>query len=139
MLQQAQADRLRALPKQMQAAALIVPTPRNRKTWPAVATDGTASFLVDMAQGGIAGSSLKCQERYLLTEILVRLDVYGPPHRNPDHATVPTPRVHLYREGYNDAWAYPLPVGLDVSSRDLRQILHNFLAYCGFATIPAIT
>jgi hypothetical protein len=41
--------------------------------------------------------------------ILARLDFGGAPHRNPDDQEIPYPHRHLYREGYGDRWAIPLP------------------------------
>jgi hypothetical protein len=53
----------------------------------------------------------KCtyQERYAVIEILLRLDIDGPPHQNPDGVDVPCPHLHVYREGYGAKWAMPLP------------------------------
>lgn len=71
-------------------------------------------------------------------EILLRLDVNGPAHTNPDGTIVPTPHLHIYREGYDDKWAFPVPPDLDISSGQPDQILINFLRYCGVDPIPPV-
>jgi hypothetical protein len=41
--------------------------------------------------------------------VLVRLDLGGAPHRNRDDEEIGVPHLHLYREGFGDKWATPLP------------------------------
>jgi len=83
--------------------------------------------------------SLKCtyQERYEVIEILLRLDVGGSPHENPDGEEVPAPHLHVYREGYGDKWAYPVPPEFTDTS-NLGKTLSEFLKYCNIQPIPEI-
>lgn len=81
----------------------------------------------------------KCtyQERYAIIEILLRLDIGGPPHENPDGAEVPSPHLHVYREGYGDKWAVPTPPEFG-NTGDLAGTLQDFMQYCRIQEIPAI-
>jgi hypothetical protein len=37
----------------------------------------------------------------------MRLDLDGPPHRNPDDQEIPCPHLHIYRAGYGDSGPSP--------------------------------
>jgi hypothetical protein len=70
--------------------------------------------------------------------VLARLD-FAAPHRNPDGSEVSVPHLHLYREGYGDKWAYPLPEDLLSRPDDQWQVLHDFMAYCRIVEVPNLT
>ena len=40
---------------------------------------------------------------------LARLDLDGPPHRNPDGEEIGPRHLHLYRENFGLKWAYDIP------------------------------
>ena len=61
----------------------------------------------------------------------------GPPHRNPDGEEIGTPHIHVYREGYGDKWALPLPADFR-SVADLGTTLDDFLRYCNVTRPPRI-
>src|SRR5690625_76455 len=67
--------------------------------------------------------------RYNNTYNLLRLDINGPPHDNPDGTTVECPHIHIYKEGYNLSWAYPLESVIPTDPTDLIQVLIDFLKY----------
>lgn len=60
--------------------------------------------------------------------VLVRLDVGASAvHKNPDDALVPAPHLHLYRQGYNDGFAYPI----DPSDfRDISDLNKTYDDFC---------
>lgn len=137
MLTQAQADLLMRMPKRMVNVGILVLPPAGAKyVWQANSLDGREEFLIDYRQGSICLTKITVQERYQTTEILLRLDLDGPPHTNPDSTTVPTPHLHVYREGYGDKWAYPVPSEIDLSSGNRVDILVSFLRYCGVNPVP---
>jgi hypothetical protein len=70
-------------------------------------------------------------------EILLRLDIDGPPHVNPDGVEVPSPHLHVYREGYGDKWAEPAPADFSDTS-NLPRTLEDFLKYCKVERIPLV-
>ena len=73
----------------------------------------------------------KCtyMSRYKNTHDLLRIDIEGPAHDNPDGSTVECPHIHIYREGYNLAWAYPLQKIINTDSENLLQVLIDFFEY----------
>jgi hypothetical protein len=68
--------------------------------------------------------------------ILARLETGGPPHRNPDDSEVRCPHMHLYREGYADKWAFPVPGDLFGDLDDAWRTLHEFMAFCNITRPP---
>jgi len=100
--------------------------------------DDIESFLVDVnRKGRIRLSKCTYQERYEVVEILLRLDVGGPTHVNPDGEEVPCPHLHVYREGFATKWARPAPPDFS-STSDLTITLEHFLKYCKVHEIPLI-
>lgn len=67
----------------------------------------------------------------------MRLDLDGPPHRNPDDEVIPCPHLHIYREGYGDKWATPAPVVLYPNPADLFSTFEAFMRQCNI-TAPII-
>src|SRR5690349_3665382 len=76
---------------------------------PLVSIDKRENFILDVARGRIDLRKGTYQNRARQTVILVRLDFGGQPHRNPDGVEVSSPHLHVYREGYGDKWAIPVP------------------------------
>ena len=53
--------------------------------------DGREQFLLDLSRGRIDLRKVKMQNRGRQVVVLVRLDLGGPPHRNPDGEEIGTP------------------------------------------------
>lgn len=140
MLTQAEADQLMGLVKRfLDQSALLFPLHGEAAKWEVRSEDGRESFLIDAnRKGRIKVSKCTYMERYRVTEILLRLDIDGPDHDNPDGTTVPCPHLHVYRENYEDKWAYPLPAGRFTSPSDLVTTFREFLEYCNVRDIPDI-
>ena len=105
--------------------------------------DGRESFLLDVYKGRIRLTKCTYQERYRDMCILVRLDVDGSPHPNPEVASVPMPylepyngqeiqcpHLHIYIEGFNDKWAIPAPIKEFPRTNSLCDTLDDFFCYC---------
>ncbi len=100
--------------------------------------DDRESFLVDVnRRGRIKLSKCTYQERYEVVDVLLRLDVGGPPHVNPDGEELPCPHLHIYREGFADKWAEPAPPDF-TNTNDLPITLEHFLKYCKVENVPPI-
>lgn len=139
MLTQSEADALIALSKRLeQRSTLYFPVAGDKATLQATSLDLRESFVFDIARARLRLSKCTYQERYRMTEILVRLDLDGPPHRNPDGTLVVCPHIHIYREGFADKWAEALPPEAFTDSSDLVQTLREFLEYCHVKNIPDI-
>jgi hypothetical protein len=61
----------------------------------------------------------------------MRLDLDGPPHRNPDDEEIPWPHLHVYREGYGDKWASPARLK---NIRTAQTSFQRLKRSCGIAT-----
>lgn len=61
--------------------------------------------------------------------ILARVDIAGAPHCNPDGEQIACPHIHIYREGYGDKWAQPLPA-LFIDHTNYWRILQDFMLFC---------
>jgi hypothetical protein len=77
---------------------------------PLLSADKREQFVLDLSRGKIDLLKIKMQNRGRQVVVLVRLDLGGAPHRNPDGEEVPAPHLHVYRQGFGDKWAVPLPV-----------------------------
>lgn len=139
MLTQDRADELIQMPKRcVDDSTIRFPLPGSSLRLELKSLDNRESFLVDANRKGKTRLS-KCtyQERYGVIEILVRLDVGGPPHVNPDGEEVACPHVHTYREGFGDKWAEAAQPYFPHAS-DLVRTLSDFLRYCHVQDLPQI-
>ena len=100
MLAQAQVDVLLVLLKKLSSMATVeFPSPGSSIALPATDINEREAFLIDVQRKGrIKLTKCTYQERYQYTEILLRLDVDGPPHENPDGEVVLCPHIHIYKE-----------------------------------------
>ncbi|MHC4181155.1 MAG: DUF6978 family protein [Planctomycetota bacterium] len=139
MLSQERADELIGMPKRcMDGSPIDFPLPGESLRLELESVDKSESFILDVnRKGRIKLTKCTYQERYAVVEILLRLDIDGPPHENPDGEEVPSPHLHVYREGYGDKWAVPVPPEFS-STSDLVQTLQDFMQYCNVQKIPEI-
>ncbi len=105
---------------------------------PLVSADKREQFVLDVWRGGIDLAKGTYQNRARQVVILVRLDFGGRPHENPDGQVVPTPHLHIYREGYSDKWAVALPADRFSAPSDSWKTLGDFMHYCNVTKPPLI-
>jgi hypothetical protein len=105
---------------------------------PLVSSDRREQFVLDLTRGRINLAKGTYQNRARQIVILVRLDFGGAPHRNPDGVEVPSPNLHLYREGFGDRWAMPLSVSIFPNVEDAWKTLNDFMRYCNITQPPLI-
>ena len=105
---------------------------------PLTSEDKREEFLLDIYRGRIDLLKGTYQNRARQVVVLVRVDFGGAPHRNPDGAEVPSPHMHLYREGFADKWAVPLPSDKFPNVTDLWQLLDDFMRFCNVVDRPEI-
>jgi len=105
---------------------------------PLQSSDKREQFLLDLSRGRIDLLKIKMQNRGRQVVVLVRLDLGGAPHRNPDDEEIPTPHLHVYREGYGDKWAVPVPVDRFRVTGDVWATLEDFLRFCNITQPPHI-
>ena len=104
---------------------------------PLVSEDHQEQFSLDIYRGRIDLAKLRYQNRGRQVVILLRLDLLGPIHTNPDGAELPCPHLHKYRQGYSDKWAYPIPSDF-ANLADTWQTLQDFMHYCNIIRPPEI-
>ncbi len=109
---------------------LTFPSFSESKQYQVVSEDGRNKFIIDADRKGHINLS-KCtfQERNSVN-ILLRLDLSGRPHTNPDGEELPCPHLHIMKENCGTSWAYPLPEDIFTNTSDLLLSFINFLEYC---------
>ncbi|MDI6776966.1 MAG: hypothetical protein QMD03_06970 [Syntrophales bacterium] len=105
---------------------------------PLLSINRRENFLLDIWRGRVDLLKGNYQNRARQVVILVRLDFGGSPHRNPDGEEIPSPHLHLYREGFGDKWAMPVPCELFPHINDLWKMLEDFMRYCNIIQPPII-
>ncbi len=95
-------------------------------------------FFLDISQGRIDLLKVKYQNRARQVVVLVRFDLAGAPHRNPNGEEIPCPHLHVYREGYGDKWAMHPPAEHFDSTSDVWAILQDFMRFCNITYPPYI-
>ncbi|MEC0310139.1 hypothetical protein P4H67_25630 [Paenibacillus lautus] len=95
-------------------------------------------FLIDINRKGQITFRCTYQTRFKKSNILLRLDLQGPAHTNPDMTKIPVPHLHIWREGFEDRWAYPLGDHIDTDPENLVNVLIAFLEYNNFTEVPSI-
>lgn len=105
---------------------------------PLQSADRREQFLLDVSRGRIDLLKVKMQSRGRQVVVLVRLDLGGAPHRNPDGEEMLPPHLHVYREGYGDKWATPIPSDRFRSTGDLWMTLEDFMRFCNIIEPPHI-
>ncbi len=105
---------------------------------PLISSNKRESFILDVSRGKIDLLKGTYQNRSRQVIILVRLDFGGRPHRNPDGQEVTSPHLHLYREGYGDKWAAPVPSEIFPDISDLWRLLEDFMRFCNITEPPSM-
>ena len=100
--------------------------------------DRREQFLLDLSRGRIDLLKVKMQNRGRQVVVLLRLDLGGAPHRNPDDEEIPVPHLHVYREGYGDKWAVPVPADRFSNLADVWVTLEEFMRFCNITQPPHI-
>jgi len=100
--------------------------------------DGREKFLLDVWRGTLRLSKLRFQNRARKIIVLVRLDVNGAPHTNPDGTTLLGTHLHIFREGYDDRWALAVDPDKFSSVDDPGKTFQEFCAFCNIEGAPPI-
>lgn len=103
---------------------------------PLQSIDRRETFTLDVRRSQIKLAKGTYQNRARGIVILARLDFGGPPHRNPDDSEVECPHLHVYREGYGDRWAVPLPRGQFPNQNDAWMLVTDFMRFINVTLVP---
>jgi hypothetical protein len=135
-LTQDEADTLIAMEKHRENdKRLDFPGPGERLAIPLTSPDKRELFMLDVTRAQIKLTKATYQNRARQAVILMRLDIDGPPHRNPDGTEIPCPHLHVYREGYGVKWATPLQGDRYPDTLNLFATFEAFMQHCN-VTLP---
>lgn len=137
MLTQVEADILIAMQKTFSELVTITLPAGTDQTHELIGADKKERFLLDLSRGTIRLSKVKFQTRGKIAIVLVRLDVDGSPHSNPDGSYIGRTHIHLYREGFDDKWAYPIDPAIFTSPTDINETFRSFCGYCNIIELPS--
>lgn len=99
-------------------------------------TTESENFILDLSKNKINLKRGKIQNRARSTIILARIDFGGAPHCNPDGNHIPCPHIHLYREGFDDKWAFPIQSYPFYNIDDYWNTLDDFMRFCKIIKPP---
>ena len=95
------------------------------------------TFSLDFYRGSFELSKYTVNKRYRQTIIMLRYD-NGGRHTNPDGVLFEGPHVHLYREGYNDKFAFTV-AEINISANDtMEEIFKKIMHFCNVKNLPII-
>jgi len=95
------------------------------------------TYLLDFYRGSFEISKYTVNKRYRQTIILLRYD-NGGRHTNPDGVTFDGAHVHLYKEGCNDKFAYPISeIGIDETD-NMETVFKKIMHFCNVKRFPSI-
>ncbi len=138
LLTQQEADTLLILEKHYKGnKSFRFPSTGGNLRIPLFSADDREEFSLDVTRGYIEIRKNTFQARARKAIILVRIDIAGPPHRNPDGEEIACPHMHIYREGYGDKWAVSLPDNFSNHNNALLTLL-EFMNFCKVVTKPNI-
>jgi hypothetical protein len=119
-LSQSEADGLIAMEKHRTNEDLLTfPGPGERLDIPLQSPDRREAFFVDVTRSTLKLTKGTYQNRGRQVVVLLRLDIDGAPHRNPDGEEIPCPHLHIYREGFAAS-----------GPSQLRRNLHLMMELC---------
>ena len=125
---QAEADLLLAMRKFATNNDIIELPDHGVRQIPLTSEDRRQQFTLDIRRAGLGLIKGTYQNRTRHIVVLARLDIGGAPHRNPDGKVISCPHLHLYREGFGDKWAIPIP-NLFTRPNDMWQSLYDFMDF----------
>ena len=136
LLEQSEADYLISLEKQdCSEIKYDYPIIGGSLCIPLKSKDKKEDFLLDIQRGKISLLKTTLQNRGKKVFVLVRLDIGGSAHRNPDMEEIPCPHIHIYKEGFGDKWAIPIPPEIKISDNSW-DVLEAFYKYCNIIDPP---
>lgn len=105
-----------------------------------VSTESKDTFIMDFRRASIEVKKYTFNKRFRTAVVLLRFDSHGR-HTNPpgtDEKIFNGPHVHLYREGFEDKWAFPVEeLGVkDASS--MLDVFNQITNYCNIEKIPNV-
>ena len=117
---------------------MLFPSPGERIAIPLTSLDKRENFMLDVTRAQIKLTKATYQNRARPAIILLRLDLEGPPHTNPDGVEVLCPIRTSIVKGYRDKWATPAPADRYTNTLDLYSTFEAFMRQCNVTGRPRI-
>jgi len=95
------------------------------------------TFNLDFYRGSFELTKYTINKRFRQIIILLRYD-NGGRHTNPDGVLFEGPHVHLYREGYNDKFAFPVEEINVMVNDPLEDVFKKIMHFCNVKNLPPI-
>lgn len=94
-------------------------------------------YLLDFYRGSFELTRYTINKRYRQSIILFRYDNQGR-HTNPDGEHFIGAHIHLYKEGFNDKFAYPI-TDIEIEESDaLEKVFEKLMYFCNVKVKPDI-
>jgi hypothetical protein len=139
MLTQAEADQLMQTTKHfVRGPATISIPPGVDDTYELAGPGDRETFFLDVWRGTLRLTKLRFQNRVRTVVVLARLDIAGAPHTNPDGQRLSGTHLHLFKEGYDDRWAYPVDPNTFTLVNDPGKTFQEFCAFCNIESPPPV-
>jgi len=138
MSTQTEADALIAMKKSFLNPRLISIPPGTDQSHELIGDDMRERFFLDLWRGTIRLSKFRYQTRGRRIIVLIRLDIDGATHTNPDGTKISGSHLHIYREGYEDKWAFPLNSNEFGNPSNLWKTFEDFCRYCNIEMPPQV-
>lgn len=133
MLTQSEADALIAMEKRLVAAVQTVAVaPGGDESYELAGAEAEERFQLDLYRGRRRTAKLMFQTRARKVVVLLRLDLNGSPHTNPDGERLDGTHLHVFREDCDDKWALPLS---DAEFRRREDAAATFADFCRISHI----
>lgn len=100
-------------------------------------TESHDLFLIDYHRGKLQLLKYTLNERFRQTVCLIRLDTAGR-HTNPDGIHFDGPHIHIYRDGFDDKFAYPVETAGIKDPTNIGNSVKEFLEFCNIRNVPPI-
>jgi len=95
------------------------------------------TFSLDFYRGSFELAKYTINNRYRQTIILLRYD-NGGRHTNPDDVSFEGRHVHLYREGFDDKFAFPVSeIGIN-DTDTMETVFSRIMHFCNVKKFPII-
>lgn len=101
-------------------------------------SDGRCFFTLDMNRSGIIESKTMLQTRYSRTnDWIIRLELNGPPHTNPDGSQTERDHIHILREkdGKRINMGYNIDTFHSLLFKNTNNITRIFEEFCEFSNV----
>jgi len=103
---------------------------------PLVSIDEKEDFILSIKRKQLILEKRNHLLRVRKSIVLLRLDIDGPEHTNPNGEKIKGTHLHIYREGFADKWAYELPKETFSDLSDVYQTVVDFMDYCNINRKP---